>query len=96
MRNRQAEVDVPSLYVRVYRLFLLNGSTSSGSLTIREGISIEYDTRSRYTLVPSLYVRVYQKRKSVKGDRLRSLTIREGISREYETQKDNLQFPHYT
>ena len=44
--------EVPSLYVRVYRVVLLDAIESTCSLTIREGISISMKTVNNYVSFP--------------------------------------------
>ena len=43
---------VPSLYVRVYRIFIKNGKSKRSSLIIREGISSPFFTITPPVLFP--------------------------------------------
>ena len=53
-------IEVPSLYVRVYLLYLCGFEGLSCSLTVCEGVSIVQLPSISVTGIPSLYVMVYR------------------------------------
>ena len=76
----QTGLEVPSLYVRVYRCSCSFAICCLSSLTIREGVSQEDEDGIAKRNVPSLYVRVCRANAAEQRAKQGSLTIREGVS----------------
>ena len=74
------EKQVPSLYVRVYRIKNHPDRGGNRSLTIREGVSLAPTVKDEDGEFPHCIVRVYRKNRVSYHDPDSSLTIREGIS----------------
>ena len=80
LKQFYADLKVPSLYVRVYRLEVNLWKKEDGSLTIREGISQMFSAMERQALFPHYTWGYIADFCGKIWSMLRSLTIREGIS----------------
>ena len=95
-KGKEINQNVPSLYVRVYRVALRPLRLFPSSLTIREGISQVLWDLEIYLTFPHYTWGYITSSGCFSLFNVCSLTIREGISKCRRVWRFSFQFPHYT